>query len=111
MPFFFFFFCSFSWSDHRALKATVWQRPCQPPNSIKSARQLGPEERRTINGVKQLEVCVREGDGRQRHGEEEEEEEEERARGSQSSSFSGGQCVRRGRGRRKVEGERGSVKF
>ncbi|CAJ1067006.1 Hypothetical predicted protein, partial [Xyrichtys novacula] len=40
---------------------TVWQCPCQPPNSIKSARQLGPEECRTINGVKLLELCVKGG--------------------------------------------------
>lgn len=74
-------------------------------------RQLGPEEHRTINGVKHLEVCVKEGDGRQRDEEGEEEGEEGARRGSGSSSFNGSQCVRRGRGRRKVEGERGSVKF
>lgn len=47
----------------------------QTPSSLSDS--IGPEEHRTINGVKLLEVCVK---GRQRHGGEEEGE-EERVRG------------------------------
>ncbi len=71
--------------------------------------RLRPEEYWTTNGMKLLEVSVKEGEGKWRN-DEEEKEEDERVRGTQSSSLNGRVCEER-TWNVKADGERGNIHF